>query len=410
MKIALRLTLIYSLILIAFILFSFVFFFWITERLLLEENRKELLRGISVRDYLDRKVGYGKWSSLYIASKDSIIQDPFGLGLKDKEGLYRVGDTYIYIVKREEFLVGKDITPVVLAFNRLRSSTLLISLFSIISSFIVGYILTQKFLSPIRSIIKTAREIGAKELDKRIDLPEVRDELYDLASTINDMVERVSNAYKMQEQFILDVSHEIRNPLTSILGYVRLLQRWGKNDKNVLEESLESIRETSEGMERLVNTLLETLKTQEDVSLELMDIESFLEGRRGYYQKLYPDFQFNIIIMGSKSKLYSSISILEIIFNILVENAVKNSLDRKVIELGWEEDRFFVRDYGKGIPLEEKERIFERFYKLDRSRSNSGYGLGLSLAKKLSRILNLEIQLESEEGKGSTFYLIPKER
>lgn len=410
MKIALRLTLIYSLILIVFILFSAVFFSWITERLLLEENRKELLRGVSIGDYLDRKAGYGKWSSLYIASRDNIIQDPFGLGLKDKEGLYRVGDTYILVIKREGFLVGKDITPTILALNRLKSIIILVSLFSIVSSLIIGYILAQRFLSPIRNIIKTAREISIRELDRKIELPEIKDELYDLALTINNMLERVNNAYKMQEQFILDVSHELRNPLASLLGYVRLLQRWGKDDKSILEESLESIRETAEGMERLINTLLETLKTQESVSLELVDIESFLERRKRYYEKLYPDFQFNMIINDSKEKLYSSIPILELIFNILVENAVKNSLDKKVIELGWEDNRFFVRDYGRGIPLEERERIFERFYKLDESRSSSGYGLGLSLAKKLARILNLEIQLESEEGKGSTFYLLPKER
>jgi signal transduction histidine kinase len=113
-----------------------------------------------------------------------------------------------------------------------------------------------------------------------------------------------------------------------------------------------------------------------------------------------------VLLSDSSKKILSSRPLLEIILNILVENAVRNSLDKKVIELGWENPRLFVRDYGKGIPLEERERIFERFYK---NGEGKGYGLGLSLARKLARLLNIEIQIESEEGRGSTFYLIPKE-
>ena len=410
MKISIRLTLIYSLILIFFIIFSAVFFYWNTERLLLDEIRKELLRGPSIEDFLTRGTGYGKLSSLYIVSKSVVVQDPFGLGFKDKEGIHKVNGIYVFLVEREDFLVGKDITPTILALNRLKSNIILLSLFSVVASLIVGYILSQRFLSPLRDMIRTARDINVRDLDKRIGLPGVKDELFDLALTINNMLERVSSAYKMQEQFILDVSHELRTPLTSLLGHIRLLQRWGKEDKKILEESLESIRETAEDMERLINTLLETLKTQEDVSLGPIDLESFLEKRKEYYEKLYPDFQFDIILDDPKREIYSSLPILELVFNILVENAVKNSPDKKVVELGWERDSFFVRDYGRGIPQEERERIFERFYRLDDSRSDGGYGLGLSLAKKLVQILNFKIYVESEEGKGSTFYIVTVER
>lgn len=76
-----------------------------------------------------------------------------------------------------------------------------------------------------------------------------------------------------------------------------------------------------------------------------------------------------------------------------------------MIELGFFDGKFFVRDFGKGIPEEEKDKIFERFYKIDKSRSTSGFGLGLSLAKKLCDILGLEIIVESKEKEGLTFYL-----
>lgn len=406
MKIALRLTLTYASIFIVVILSSLSFFYWNTERLLLDENRKSLLRGPEVEGYLKDGSGRGKLSSLYIASGDRILQDPFNIGIIDREGVYRISNTYVLLVRRGNYLLGKDITPTVLALNRLKYSLFISSFFSILLSVLLGYILSQRFLSPIRKIISVARDIDTRRLDRRIEPPKTNDELMDLTLTINSMLDRISDSYRRQEQFIADVSHELRTPLTALLGYVRLLNRWGKDDKKVMEESLRAIEETAEGMEKIIETLLETIKTREDISLEEIDLESFLNERRDYYSKLYPNFQFKVLLSDSSKKILSSRPLLEIILNILVENAVRNSLDKKVIELGWENSGLFVRDYGKGIPLEERERIFERFYK---NGEGKGYGLGLSLARKLARLLNIEIQIESEEGRGSTFYLIPKE-
>lgn len=408
MKIAVKLTLIYASVFIIFAVSLLIFSYWNIERLLLDENKKSLLKGPEVENYMRGGGGYGKFASLYIASKDKVIQDPFNLGLKDKEGIYKASDIYVLLVRKGVYLLGKDITPTILALNRLKYITTVLSLISIILSIFLGYILSERFLFPIRKIISTAKEIDIKGLDKRIEIPNTNDELTDLALTINNMLDRVNNAYKMQEQFIADVSHELRTPLTAILGYIRLINRWGKEDKKVLDEALKSIEDTAVGMSKLIDTLLETIKTQERVYLEEIDLKDFFEERKNYYTELYPDFQFNIILSNCPKDFYSSKPLLEIIFNILVENAVKNSLDRRVIDIGCEKDMLFVRDYGKGIPLEEREKIFERFYKLEEARQGKGYGLGLSLAKKLASLLNFEIHVESEELKGSTFYLIPK--
>lgn len=409
MKIAIKLTLIYAFIFIIFTISLLIFSYWNTERLLLDEQEKSLLKGPNVEGYIKGISGYGKFASLYIASKGKVLQDPFGLGLKNKKGIYKVSDTYILVIERGIYLLGKDITPTVLALNRLKYSIIILSLISILLSVFLGYVLSQRFLSPIRKIIFTAKDIDAKRLDKRIEVPNTNDELMELVLTINSMLDKVNNAYKMQEQFIADVSHELRTPLTAILGYVKLLNRWGKDDRSVLEEALKSIEDTAEGMGKLIDTLLETIKTQETILLEKIDMETFFKEREEYYSKLYPEFQFNIVLSDRSNKdFFSSKPLLEIIFNILVENAVKNSLDKKIVELGYIEGKFFVKDYGKGIPPQEREKIFERFYKLEEALQGKGYGLGLSLAKKLVKLLNLEIYVESEEGKGSTFYLVPK--
>ncbi|MGB9856849.1 MAG: sensor histidine kinase [Dictyoglomaceae bacterium] len=409
MKLAGKLTLIFTVIFSLLIFLFSSFYYLYTKNLLIDENKKELFRvslghALMMGRRMSAMMGVQRFSLYYISSPNGVIQDPFDLGFVYKEGILKNSNGSYLLVKRGEYIIGKDITSIILALNRLKINLTIFSIIGIIFSSFLGYFLSQRFLTPIRKIIQTAKEIDTKRLKKRIDLPKNKDELWELGDTLNNMLNRVERAYSIQEQFIADVSHELKTPLTNILGYVRLLQRWGKEDKKVLEESLDIIKETGEKMRELIDVLLEMARVQEEIPKEKINIKDFFGERKGYYEKLYPDFDFHVFI-DSNTEIISSKGLLEIIFNILVENAVKNSISKKVIELGFSNGKLFVRDFGRGIPKEEIEKIFERFYKVDKSRSSSGYGLGLSLAKKLADILGLEIGVESKEGEGSTFYL-----
>ena len=392
MKLAGKLTLIFTVIFSLLIFLFSSFYYLYTKNLLIDENKKELFRvslghALMMGRRMSAMMGVQRFSLYYISSPNGVIQDPFDLGFVYKEGILKNSNGSYLLVKRGEYIIGKDITSIILALNRLKINLTIFSIIGIIFSSFLGYFLSQRFLTPIRKIIQTAKEIDTKRLKKRIDLPKNKDELWELGDTLNNMLNRVERAYSIQEQFIADVSHELKTPLTNILGYVRLLQRWGKEDKKVLEESLDIIKETGEKMRELIDVLLEMARVQEEIPKEKINIKDFFGERKGY------------------TEIISSKGLLEIIFNILVENAVKNSISKKVIELGFSNGKLFVRDFGRGIPKEEIEKIFERFYKVDKSRSSSGYGLGLSLAKKLADILGLEIGVESKEGEGSTFYL-----
>lgn len=410
MKLAWKLTLTFAVIFSLLIFFFSTFYYLYTKNLLIDENKKELFKvslghALMMGRGMGAMMGIQRFSLYYIASPNGVIQDPFGLGFIYEEGIYKNSSGSYLLVKRDGYIIGKDITSVVLALNRLKINLTIFSIIGIIFSSFLGYFLSQRFLNPIRRIIQTAKEIDAKKLKKRIELPQNKDELWELSETINNMLNRVEKAYSIQEQFITDVSHELKTPLTNILGYVRLLQRWGKDDKKILEESLEIIRDTGEKMKELIDILLEMARFQEGITKERINLKEFFEERKNYYKNLYPDFEFNIFISEDNDEIISSKGLLEVIFNILVDNAVKNSLSKRVIEMGAVDNKLFVRDFGKGIPKEEIDKIFERFYKVDKSRSSSGYGLGLSLAKKLSDILGFEIEVESLENVGSTFYL-----
>jgi two-component system sensor histidine kinase ArlS len=157
-------------------------------------------------------------------------------------------------------------------------------------------------------------------------------------------------------------------------------------------------------MVNMVDTLLETARVSEDIIFDKFSVKEFLEEIKEKYAKIYQEYEFRIILNKNEEVSFPK-KVLEIILGIFIENGIKNSLDKKLIDIGYNEGKFFVRDYGKGIPEEEISKIFERFYKLDKSRSSKGYGLGLSLAKKLSDVAGLEIEVESKEGEGSTFYI-----
>ncbi len=408
MKIAWKITLIYTFIFVFVISILSSFLYINTRAVMIDEHKKDLyksLLGLGMgRGFMMGRMMGGRMLSFYILEDRNIIQDPFNLGRVEKEGIYKTSDrTFVLIVKRDNYLIGKDVTSTILALDRLRRTVFYISLLAIIPSMMIGYFLSQRMLFPIRRIIKYAQKVNLKETNM-IELPLAKDELWELANTLNLLFERIERAYKREEEFSSDISHELKTPLTSILGYIKMLKRWGKDNKEVLEESLDILESTTLSMINMVDTLLELSRTPEGIVKEEFNIKDFLEELVEKYRKLYSGFKFGVYWEG-KERLVSFKKILEMTMGILVDNAVKNSLERKEIEIGYIENKFFVRDYGKGIPKEETPKIFERFYKLDKSRSSKGYGLGLSLAKKFAESIGFDIIVESKEGKGSIFYI-----
>jgi signal transduction histidine kinase len=387
-------------------LFSFIFY-ENAKNAIMDEHKKDLYKsffGLSYGRGFMMGRGMGRIYSYYIAQNGVVIQDPFSLGEVKEEGIYKTNDGYyVLIVKRDEYFIGKDITSTIYALDRLKRNSILFVLLSIIPSMAIGFFMSNRFLSPIRRIIKEAKNVDIRRQD-RIEFPKTKDELWELVNTLNMMLDRIEKVYKREEEFSSDVSHELKTPLTSILGYIKMLRRWGKEDKKILEESLNILEETTQDMVNMVDTLLETARVSEDIIFDKFSVKEFLEEIKEKYAKIYQEYEFRIILNKNEEVSFPK-KVLEIILGIFIENGIKNSLDKKLIDIGYNEGKFFVRDYGKGIPEGEISKIFERFYKLDKSRSSKGYGLGLSLAKKLSDVAGLEIEVESKEGEGSTFYI-----
>lgn len=237
--------------------------------------------------------------------------------------------------------------------------------------------------------IDALNRITAGRLDARIPEEGERHELRGLASAINSMLDRVDAAYSSQLRFVSDASHELRTPIAVLQGYANMLDRWGKEDPAVLQESIEAIKAESEGMKVLVEQLLFLARGDNNtiaLKVEPLSVAEIVEDtvRDARIIDSAHIFQADI---ADALVLEGDSGLLKQALRIFVDNAVKYSPDGGKIRITAAQDdkwlRISVADNGIGIPEEDLPHVFERFYRSDesRARATGGTGLGLSIAQ-----------------------------
>ena len=242
----------------------------------------------------------------------------------------------------------------------------------------------------IESLAVELDKIDAGHLDSRIDLPPTQKELRSLAQSINEMMDRVNQAYSAQMRFVSDASHELRTPIAVIQGYAALLDRWGKSDPEALQESIDAIRGEAASMERLVEQLLFLARGDNDsqpVKMERLDLTDLAGEVLREEEMIHPERTFLPRWGEDPVSIYADPGLIKQLLRILMDNSLKYSPEdgRIYLRVTSSQDyvRLTVQDEGMGISPEGIPHIFERFYRTDRSRDRKtgGTGLGLSIAK-----------------------------
>lgn len=286
----------------------------------------------------------------------------------------------------------------------------------IIASIILGYIVSKRMLKPIDDITKTAENISINNLKERIEIKGPDDELNRLIKTFNKMIDRLQGAFNKQVQFVSDASHELRTPITVIQGYANLLDRWGKDDREALEKSIYAIKLEAANMAKLIEELL--FLARGDSGRQLIEKEEFLINE--LIDEVVMESKLidkNHEISNNKNdsaKILGDYKMIKQMLRILVDNSIKFTPKDGNIDISSEikDDyvKIIVADTGIGIPQDEIENIFDRFYIVDKSRSKEkgGTGLGLSIAKWIVNMHEGIIQVESEEGKWTKVTVILK--
>jgi heavy metal sensor kinase len=278
-----------------------------------------------------------------------------------------------------------------------------------------GYFLANISLRPVDAVTKTAQEITAHNLDRRLHESGVNDEIGRLSSTFNDMIARLNSSFQQVKQFTIDASHELRTPLTIMRGEVELALRSPKSTeqyKAVLVSALEEIVRLTSIIDGLMLLSKADLGMQE-VAFGKVELSRMVE-------ELYEDAEIlaskkHIVVALQRNDqielLGDEVRLSQLLLN-LVDNAVKYTPENGRIFISSERQngnaRICVRDTGMGIPVDEQARIFNRFYRVDKARTRDlgGIGLGLSIVKWVTDLHRGSIEVQSEEGKGSEFTVI----
>ncbi|MGE4428464.1 MAG: sensor histidine kinase [Solirubrobacteraceae bacterium] len=302
------------------------------------------------------------------------------------------------------FVAAVDLEAEQAEVDRATGITALVSLVVLALAIAVAYLLTGRILAPLRELTATARTITETDLRRRITV-RGDDEIAVLATTFNQMLDRLESAFGSQRAFVSDAGHELRTPITIVRGHLELLG----DDPDERRETMALVEDELERMSRIVEDLLLLAKAEQGDILRPgpIDLDLFVEelhakavalGDRDWRMVAAPP----VTITGDRQRLNQAM------LN-LVANAAQHTRTGDTIEIGGrvqdDDVQLWVRDEGPGIAPEHRERIFERFARLDAGRRTSGAGLGLSIVRVIVDAHDGRVALRSRVGEGSTFTL-----
>ena len=278
----------------------------------------------------------------------------------------------------------------------------------------LAYFISRLISKPIEEIHDIIASINEENIEtKRLIVPKKNDEFAIVSQQFNELLDKISFYISQQKHFVEDVSHELRTPVAIVEGHLKLLNRWGKDDPEVLEESLAASLSEIQRMKTLVQEMLDLSRApqvREQYKDATTEVVVTLEQIVTNFKVLYPEFTF-IADIDTKKEIISPIyrNHFEQVIIILLDNAVKYSTNRKEIIVSLspttEAVEIGIQDFGMGLSEEDKKKVFSRFYRVDkaRSRERGGNGLGLSIAKELIEGYNGKISVTSRLNQGSLF-------
>jgi signal transduction histidine kinase len=279
-----------------------------------------------------------------------------------------------------------------------------------------SYALASRALEPIDRLIAAMREIRSDQLDKRVGWSDRADEIGELARTFDAMLDRLEGGFSRERQFISDASHELKTPLTIINANAQMLERWADRDPQVRADSLRAIRDESAALAQIVNGMLLLAKAEsgDGIPREPVALDSILADavRSGRPRAEAKSLELNFVSAAAAGQpvVYGDANLLRQLFTNLIDNAIKFT-DRGHVDVrlaarnGHAE--VDVVDTGSGIDPESLERVFDRFYRTDKSRDRAvpGTGLGLAIVRSITRVHDGTVQASRPPEGGTAFHV-----
>ncbi len=294
----------------------------------------------------------------------------------------------------------------------LRNILLIVYLLLLASLYFISKFIAGRSIIPVKNVIQTTNRITRNSLNERVELPQNKDEMFDLTSSINDLLNRIENALERERQFTSDASHELRTPLATLKGTLEVLVRKPR-ERSEYEEKIKlcltEINRITSIIEQLL--LLARLDTgSKSAEKPLIPLTSIIEEILFRHNNVVTEKKLTIKI---KNDIGDKVLIPQYFGNLILENIIENALkyakDETTIHIALTKSESKVickiRDEGIGIKEGDLHRLFNNFFRSDplQHKDVTGNGLGLSIAKKAADAINTKISVESEFGKGTIF-------
>ena len=288
-------------------------------------------------------------------------------------------------------------------------------LFSIWLSVLLSYIFSRKAIKPISQIIKSVKEINSLRLSNRLKEGDRKDELAQLSITFNEMLSNLEIAFKNQEDFVSNASHELRTPITVMIGESDYLLSHERKKEEYINHITGLVNDLKK-LNALLNSLLELAQINRDKSIPLSSvrIDEIIfnvihqviikyQGRKVIPRIQYPEDGNDLLIRGNSG-------LLEIAFKNLLDNACKFSNEDIGVEflITNKSINIIIADKGIGIPSNEINYIYRPFKRASNVKFIGGFGIGLALVSKIMELHEAELNVISKEDKGTRFELLFK--
>lgn len=285
----------------------------------------------------------------------------------------------------------------------------------IIISILAGMYISKKFVHKLKKLRDTMEKIKEKGISNRVDIYDKKDEFDKVNMVFNSMMDEVEESFNSQKQFVNDASHELRTPLTIINGHLKMLDRWGKNDKETLDKSIKVSLNEVERLTKLVNDLLQLSKVENELvindNLKEVNIYNVVSEVIYDFEMINKNVKFTYNIEDNL-KLTMMREHLKQLLIIFIDNAIKYSdKEEKKIHINIFKDNnninISVKDNGIGIPKEDIPKITDKFYRVDKSRKyNNSFGIGLSIAMQIIKLYKGTFHIDSKVRDGTKVSVI----
>ncbi len=335
---------------------------------------------------------------------------------EDKKQIYAV-DRYPLIYQGVECTVSAyiNISPHIHGTISVFFVVLVIYLLGVYVFYRYSMVQLRTLLNPMKKMAAILNRMTVNNLhSERLDIFNVSEEIRDLSIVCNEMLDRIEGAYESQKQFVSNASHELRTPIAVVQGYANLLERWGANDPEILEEAVTALCKVSKEMQDLVEKLLflsrhdrKTLKLKREV----FDMKEIVEEVFRETEMVVEERQLSCD--AQESVVYGDKQVMKQAIRVFIDNAVKYTEAGDTISIACRtvrnECEVIIEDSGIGMKKKDLNRIFSRFYRSDdvRGKNIAGHGLGLSIAKLIivSHGGRIHIRTQYQKGTAFSFYL-----